>query len=59
HLLFNISGILLFYPVPCMRVPIKLARIMGNTTAEYRWFAIFYLIVMFFCVPGCVFALSM
>ncbi|ELU01605.1 hypothetical protein CAPTEDRAFT_182218 [Capitella teleta] len=59
HLFFNISGILLFYPVPCMRVPIKLARIMGNTTAEYRWFAIFYLVVMFFCVPGCVFALSM
>ena len=59
HLFFNISGILLFYPIPFMRVPIKLAKMMGNTTAKYRWFAILYLIVMFFVLPGSVFALSM
>ncbi len=59
HLFFNISGILMFYPIPAMRFPIKLAKIMGNTTAQYRWFAIFYLVIMFFVVPGSVFALSM
>ena len=59
HLFFNISGILIYYPIPIMRLPIKLAKVMGNTTAKYRWFAIFYLIVMFFLVPGVVFALSM
>ena len=32
---------------------------MGNTTAQYRWFAIFYLINMFFVAPGLVFGLSM
>ena len=59
HLFFNISGIILFYPIPFTRVPIKLAKMMGNTTAKYRWFAILYLVVMFFFLPGSVFALSM
>ncbi len=59
HLFFNISGILIFYPVPFMRVPIRLAKMMGNTTAKYRWFAALYLFVMFFLLPGSVFALSL
>ncbi|CAH1773675.1 unnamed protein product [Owenia fusiformis] len=60
HLFFNISGILLFFPVPVMRkAPIKLAKVMGNTTARFRWFAIFYVIVMFFITPGAIFGLSM
>jgi len=60
HLFFNISGILLFYPVPYLRrVPIRLARGLGNTTAEYRWFAIAYLIVCFGLIPILVFALSL
>ncbi|XP_022084735.1 sodium-dependent phosphate transport protein 2B-like [Acanthaster planci] len=60
HLFFNISGILLWYPLPFMRkVPIFLAKTLGNTTAKYRWFAIFYLVVMFFLVPLVVFGLSL
>lgn len=59
HLCFNITGILLFYPIPFMRVPIRLAKIMGNTTAKYRWFAIFYVALMFFLLPMAVFGLSM
>lgn len=59
HLFFNISGIILFFPIPQSRLPIKLAKIMGNTTAKYRWFAGFYLIMMFLVLPGTVFALSM
>ena len=60
HLFFNISGILLFYPVPYLRrIPIRLARGLGNTTAEYRWFAIAYLIVCFGCLPILVFGLSL
>ena len=58
HLLFNVTGILLFYPIPWMRFPISLARALGNTTVKYRWFPIFYLINMFFLLPFCVFALS-
>ena len=60
HLFFNISGILIFYPIPQMRrIPIRLARGLGNTTAEYRWFAIAYLIVCFGCIPILVFGLSL
>ncbi|XP_071943570.1 sodium-dependent phosphate transport protein 2B-like [Antedon mediterranea] len=60
HLLFNISAILLWYPIPIMRrLPIYMAKCLGNTTADYRWFAIFYLILMFFILPGFVFLLSL
>ncbi|XP_013389066.1 sodium-dependent phosphate transport protein 2B [Lingula anatina] len=59
HLFFNISGILIFYPIPFMRVPIKMAKTLGNTTAKYRWFALFYLITMYFILPLAVFGLSL
>ena len=60
HLFFNISGILVWYPVPCMRrVPLKFARYLGNTTAKYRWFAVAYLVVVFFMVPALIFAASL
>ena len=59
HLFFNISGILLWFPVPFMRkVPILMAKKLGDTTAKYRWFAILYLIIAFFVLPAFVFALS-
>jgi sodium-dependent phosphate cotransporter len=60
HLFFNISGILLWYPIPCMRrVPIRFAKFLGNTTAEYRWFALAYLVFGFFLLPASVFGLSL
>ncbi|XP_015918963.1 sodium-dependent phosphate transport protein 2B [Parasteatoda tepidariorum] len=58
HLFFNISGILLFYPIPATRLPIRLAKILGSVTAKYRWFSIFYLLAMFFILPTVVFLLS-
>lgn len=59
HLFFNISGILIWYPIPFMRnIPIKGAKFLGNTTAKYRWFAFMYLIVVFFLFPLLVFGLS-
>lgn len=60
HLFFNIAGIMIWYPIPKMRkLPLSLARYLGNTTADYRWFAIVYLISMFFVFPGVVFGLSL
>jgi len=59
HLLFNLTGIILFYPVPVMRWPISIARVLGNTTAQYRWFAVVYLCFMFFIFPLTMFGLSM
>lgn len=58
HLFFNVTGILLYYPIPFTRFPIPMAKFLGDTTAKYRWFAIFYLIGMFFVLPGIVLALS-
>ncbi|OWF42195.1 sodium-dependent phosphate transport protein 2B-like [Mizuhopecten yessoensis] len=59
HLFFNLSGILLFYPIPFLRFPIPLAKFLGKETSKYRWFAIMYLVCMFFLFPLVVFALSM
>lgn len=60
HLFFNISGIVLFYPVPVLRrMPIRAAKFLGSTTSRYRWFAVFYLISMFLLLPAFVFALSL
>lgn len=60
HLFFNISGIALWYPVPAMRrVPIRGAKVLGNTTANYRWFAFAYLFVAFFILPATVLGLSL
>ena len=42
-----------------MRFPIVLARFLGNVTARYRWFSVFYLVMMFFLLPLIVFTLSM
>lgn len=59
HLFFNISGIILWYPIPVLRkLPIALAKRLGNTTAKYRWFAFLYLIVLFFGLPAAAFGLS-
>ena len=60
HLFFNISGILLWYPIPYFRrVPISLANTLGNKTAEYRWFAVAYLVLAFLLLPAAVFGLSL
>ena len=60
HLFFNISGIILWYPIPYLRkVPINVAKTLGNKTATYRWFAIAYLVLAFFLLPASVFGLSL
>ena len=60
HLFFNLSGIVLYYPVPFTRkLPINAAKFMGNTTAEYRWFALAYVLVVYFLLPAALFALSL
>ncbi|CAG7816317.1 unnamed protein product [Allacma fusca] len=58
HLFFNVSGILLFYPIPFMRFPISLAKSLGDITSRYRWFAIIYMVLMFLVLPVVVMGLS-
>ncbi|NWX93920.1 NPT2A protein, partial [Nothoprocta pentlandii] len=59
HFFFNISGILLWYPLPFSRLPIRMAKALGERTAKYRWFAVLYLIVCFLLLPSLVFGVSM
>ncbi|XP_061682119.1 sodium-dependent phosphate transport protein 2B-like [Syngnathoides biaculeatus] len=59
HFFFNIMGILLWYPIPFTRIPIRLARGLGNHTAQYRWFAALYLVLCFLVLPLAVFGLSL
>uniref|UniRef100_A0A8C9S2U4 Sodium-dependent phosphate transport protein 2A n=1 Tax=Scleropages formosus TaxID=113540 RepID=A0A8C9S2U4_SCLFO len=59
HFFFNIIGILLWYPVPAMRLPIRMAQTLGERTAKYRWFAVLYLVLCFLLLPSLVFGLSL
>lgn len=59
HFFFNISGIILWFPIPFTRLPIRLAKGLGSVSAKYRWFAIVYLIIFFLLIPLGVFGLSL
>jgi sodium-dependent phosphate cotransporter len=52
HLVFNVYGILLFFPIPAMRnIPIRLAEKLGDLAAKSRAYAIGYVLTVFFIVP--------
>ncbi|XP_051505404.1 sodium-dependent phosphate transport protein 2A-like [Myxocyprinus asiaticus] len=59
HFYFNIFGILLWYPIPFTRLPIRMASALGERTAKYRWFAVLYLLVCFLLLPSLVFGISL
>jgi len=59
HLMFNINGILLFYPIPWLRFPVFMADKLGKVTSKYRWFSVAYLLLMFFVFPAFIFGLSL
>lgn len=60
HLFFNISGIIIWYPIPVVRaIPINAAKALGNKTAKHRWFAVAYLIIVFFIIPAILLGLSL
>ena len=49
HLLFNLTGIIIIYPVPFLRrIPLVLARGLAAQTAKRRWFAFVYMVGVFF-----------
>lgn len=59
HLFFNITGILIFYPIPFMRaIPLHAARQLGKATRVWRGFPIVYIVVMFFLIPLILLGLS-
>ena len=52
HLLFNVSGILILYPIPAIRrIPIRLAQGLAKRTAKKRIYAVLYMAGVFFIMP--------
>tara|TARA_B100000427_G_scaffold323810_1_gene327855 strand:+ start:1050 stop:2204 length:1155 start_codon:yes stop_codon:yes gene_type:complete len=52
HTLFNISGILAFYPISNLRkLPIKMANKLSDIAAERRSLALMYALTMFVIIP--------
>lgn len=59
HLCFNITGILIWFPIPFMRkIPLRAARALGTTTRVWRGFPIVYIIIVFFIIPLLLLGLS-
>ncbi|XP_023392219.1 sodium-dependent phosphate transport protein 2C [Pteropus vampyrus] len=59
HFFFNVTGIVLWYVVPVLRLPIPLAKYFGDLTARYRWVAVAYLLLSFLLLPLAAFGLSL
>ena len=52
HLLFNIFGILVIWPIPLIRnIPIKLAENLAALSIRNRIFPLLYIIIVFFILP--------
>ena len=59
HLFFNISGIIIWYPLPFMRkVPLEGARALGKWTRRSRAIPPIYVIMVFFVIPLLLLALA-
>ncbi len=53
HLLFNISGTLLIYPIPRIRnIPLAAARRLADVAVRSRKWALLYVVVLFYGLPA-------
>ena len=59
HLIFNLTGIIIIYPIKTIRnIPLRIARFLAEKSAQRRIFAIIYVLVVFFLIPGILIFLS-
>jgi hypothetical protein len=60
HVFFNLFGTLIWFPIPMVRrIPLAMARQLGNLAADWRWFPIGYIILMFGLIPLALLGLSL
>jgi sodium-dependent phosphate cotransporter len=53
HLMFNVTGILLIYPIPRIRrIPLDAARALARVAVESKTLAILYVVILFYAVPA-------
>ena len=59
HLLFNVFGIMIWYPLEVTRnIPIKMAIYLGDQTTKNKSFPLLYTVTTFFIVPGIIYGIS-
>jgi sodium-dependent phosphate cotransporter len=59
HFLFNIIGVLFIYSIDiCRKIPIRLAKSLGDLAFRKRRYALFYVVGVFFVIPGILIAIS-
>jgi sodium-dependent phosphate cotransporter len=52
HLLFNLSGTVIIYPLkPIRNIPLAAARWLAGVAARKRWVALSYVLVLFYLLP--------
>jgi solute carrier family 34 (sodium-dependent phosphate cotransporter) len=49
HLMFNVTGVVIFYPLRF--IPIKLSHLLGDISARWRPAAIIFIVTSFFLIP--------
>jgi len=49
HLIFNVSAVVVFYPL--RKIPISLAKRLGDIVMERRYLSILIILVFFFLIP--------
>lgn len=60
HLLFNVLGSLIFYPIPFMRqIPMRAARRLAITAVQSRGFALAYVAGLFYVLPAIIAAIDL
>ena len=59
HLLYNVSGVFVFLVVPGLqKLPVRCAELLGEMTEKNRGYALAYIVLVFFVLPGTVFGIS-
>jgi sodium-dependent phosphate cotransporter len=52
HLFFNVTGGIIWYPIPFMRrLILDIARLIGKATRHWKTFPIVFIVVMYFLLP--------
>merc|ERR1712137_48640 len=59
HLLFNITGITMWFPIPPLRqIPLRAAELLGVYASYFRFVPGLYILIMFAIVPATCVAMS-
>lgn len=59
HLFFNVTGAVLWYPIPLLRqIPVKTAHKLGKITKEWRNFPAIFILIVYYIIPVLILGIS-